>query len=467
MIIQCGNCSRKFKIEESRIKPGGSKVRCSKCGHIFLVQIPGGTGEQNALTDVPEHKAPDIDTEINIERETPDIGVPDDRIPDNRTMDKPIDSAGEDSADYSLDESGSTGEEKSYKESPQSPSGLSGEDIPGPDIDNASTDAGGWEEFVSISKTGAEREQIETETSGEPNKPQKDFNWENLSLDEESGDSPKDIPEMFEDEDTGSPEEPAEKSASETTTEPDGPPSDERPSEKLILDTHAPSRLNTGEEDFGPLESGYHKSAGVYRPEKKSKGGILSKIVYNIMIAAVLVVIVIGSISILVNLELIPEENITKVRTLVESFLPIKLSQEPAQAVIITEHGGNWIDTRSGPLYVISGMIRNTSPNPVNYIQIKSEFLAAGQTLYEDTTYAGNTFSERELKVSKLEDIVLKLKKKNGDIDYYNTNKLAGLNYKVQPGESIPFFAVFPNESTVLGLKYNLEIIDYEDTSIN
>ncbi len=36
MIIQCEKCKRKFRLDNSRIKPPGSNVKCSKCGHIFF-----------------------------------------------------------------------------------------------------------------------------------------------------------------------------------------------------------------------------------------------------------------------------------------------------------------------------------------------------------------------------------------------------------------------------------------------
>ena len=36
MILQCDQCSTKFRLDESKLKPGGVKVRCSKCRHIFL-----------------------------------------------------------------------------------------------------------------------------------------------------------------------------------------------------------------------------------------------------------------------------------------------------------------------------------------------------------------------------------------------------------------------------------------------
>jgi predicted Zn finger-like uncharacterized protein len=36
MVIECINCSRKFNLNEHILNPDGSKVRCTKCGQIFL-----------------------------------------------------------------------------------------------------------------------------------------------------------------------------------------------------------------------------------------------------------------------------------------------------------------------------------------------------------------------------------------------------------------------------------------------
>src|SRR6202140_3811015 len=38
MIVQCDQCNAKFRLDDSKVKEGGAKVRCSKCKHIFLVQ---------------------------------------------------------------------------------------------------------------------------------------------------------------------------------------------------------------------------------------------------------------------------------------------------------------------------------------------------------------------------------------------------------------------------------------------
>lgn len=38
MIIQCAQCSSKFRLDDSKVTESGIKVRCSKCKHIFVVK---------------------------------------------------------------------------------------------------------------------------------------------------------------------------------------------------------------------------------------------------------------------------------------------------------------------------------------------------------------------------------------------------------------------------------------------
>jgi hypothetical protein len=113
-------------------------------------------------------------------------------------------------------------------------------------------------------------------------------------------------------------------------------------------------------------------------------------------------------------------------------------------------------------MYVVSGTVSNESEHPVSYIKIRSEFIADGQIVYDNVVYAGNTFTDNELRVSPLQDTLLKLKKRSGDVDFYNAEKLAGLNSNIKPGESIPFYTVYPASGRMLGLKYDLEVAGYE-----
>ncbi|BEH09293.1 DUF3426 domain-containing protein [Geobacter sulfurreducens subsp. ethanolicus] len=38
MIIQCAQCSSKFRLDDSKVTAAGIKVRCSKCRHIFVIK---------------------------------------------------------------------------------------------------------------------------------------------------------------------------------------------------------------------------------------------------------------------------------------------------------------------------------------------------------------------------------------------------------------------------------------------
>jgi len=38
MIIRCSHCKTRFKVSNERIKPQGSKFRCSKCGTVLLIK---------------------------------------------------------------------------------------------------------------------------------------------------------------------------------------------------------------------------------------------------------------------------------------------------------------------------------------------------------------------------------------------------------------------------------------------
>jgi predicted Zn finger-like uncharacterized protein len=40
MFITCQQCSTMFRLDENRLKPQGSKVRCSQCGNLFIAMPP-------------------------------------------------------------------------------------------------------------------------------------------------------------------------------------------------------------------------------------------------------------------------------------------------------------------------------------------------------------------------------------------------------------------------------------------
>lgn len=54
MIVSCEACKTKFRLDPSRLKGEKSKVRCSRCGHIFTVQRP--REEVLLKVDLPEQE---------------------------------------------------------------------------------------------------------------------------------------------------------------------------------------------------------------------------------------------------------------------------------------------------------------------------------------------------------------------------------------------------------------------------
>jgi len=52
MIIQCSECQARFKLADDKVKPEGTKVRCSKCRHIFTVHPP--EPEETTISAEPE-----------------------------------------------------------------------------------------------------------------------------------------------------------------------------------------------------------------------------------------------------------------------------------------------------------------------------------------------------------------------------------------------------------------------------
>ena len=97
---------------------------------------------------------------------------------------------------------------------------------------------------------------------------------------------------------------------------------------------------------------------------------------------------------------------------------------------------GVFVDSeKNGQLFVIRGIVSNKYPENRRYILIKGSLLNNnGGLVTAKKAYAGNTFSEEELKTLPLDEIT-----KAGD----NRDGMARQNLNVASGGSIPFMIVF------------------------
>ena len=57
MIVTCENCDTRFNLDENLIKESGSKVRCSKCHHIFTAYKPVAVEEPEPSLELEEDLA--------------------------------------------------------------------------------------------------------------------------------------------------------------------------------------------------------------------------------------------------------------------------------------------------------------------------------------------------------------------------------------------------------------------------
>jgi len=55
MIVQCPNCGTKYNLPENRLRPEGSKVRCTRCAHVF--QVRPTSSEDAVIDQLLENKA--------------------------------------------------------------------------------------------------------------------------------------------------------------------------------------------------------------------------------------------------------------------------------------------------------------------------------------------------------------------------------------------------------------------------
>jgi len=98
---------------------------------------------------------------------------------------------------------------------------------------------------------------------------------------------------------------------------------------------------------------------------------------------------------------------------------------------------GDYVDSKSGTLFIISGNVRNDYKHPRSYIRVIGKLYTKGKKLSKtEAVFCGNIVSEKDL--SNREPAVLKKHLQNRVGDKKS-------NMKVKPGGSIPFMIIYEN----------------------
>jgi predicted Zn finger-like uncharacterized protein len=85
MLVTCENCNAKFKLDDSLVKDSGSKVRCSKCRHVFTAYKPSASGEdlvpeQDLDNDISEESAESEEASLDFDLFDMDEGSDDEEL---------------------------------------------------------------------------------------------------------------------------------------------------------------------------------------------------------------------------------------------------------------------------------------------------------------------------------------------------------------------------------------------------
>ena len=70
MIVRCDKCSTRFRIADDKVTPGGVKVRCSRCAHVFVVTPASDASDKAPVQntrgpDVPAARPPVSDLKLS------------------------------------------------------------------------------------------------------------------------------------------------------------------------------------------------------------------------------------------------------------------------------------------------------------------------------------------------------------------------------------------------------------------
>ena len=137
-------------------------------------------------------------------------------------------------------------------------------------------------------------------------------------------------------------------------------------------------------------------------------------------------------------------------------------SDDISRKLIVRNTESRWINTKKGYLFLVRGEIMNESDVPVSYIKLRSSFQVSGRTVHVQDFYSGNTLSVRDLRNADTDHPLEKLGRKGGDDLSVLTGTEASANFNIKPGNTVFFNTFYLSVNRILGLKYQIEITDFE-----
>ncbi|MDY6836469.1 MAG: DUF3426 domain-containing protein [Thermodesulfobacteriota bacterium] len=451
MIITCENCEAKFDLDENLIKESGSKVRCSKCQHIFTAYKPSTTAE------IPPSRGLDETTPEPSEKE----------VEDSLDLDLFEDEEEADEEAFSLDDL-TLDEDFSPEELDETAGQMdAGEEIPA-------------EEKITLGDLGFEDELGMEETSEPTGEAREEQDEEEIPFQGalplgEEGDEEEGVGDeeeiAFEDLMVEQ-EEPSEGQAEREKWAPGAEGEEEIAFEDLGIEE------DEAEEAFPEVELPNEEtaevlgSAAVELPEAVSEEDLegaeveaqvppISPVEEPRAGKRISTPVLIALIVVLVGGAAYAGYTVLKSLNIKVPFLESLIGSQESQIVdpgnlhigllenLIT---GEFVDNSSiGRLFVIKGQVRNDYPGTRNFIRVKGILYSKeGKVVKNTMVYCANILSEVQLQTMDRLSIKKRLNNRFGD------NKS---NLKVASGKALPFMVVFFDIPHALG-EFSVEVVD-------
>jgi len=429
MILTCENCNARFNLDENLIKESGSKVRCSKCHHIFTVYKSAPAEEPGPFLEPEE--APKEAPEFGLE-EPEEIPVEEEISLEEVTLEE----------EPAVEEPAPVEEEMALEEAPEAEEEAFEEP---PELDLEEPEEIPAEEEISLEElTFDEEPAVEEE----------------IALEEVPEETPaEEIAEPVEEADEealeagleGPEEEPIEEeSAAEApSVKAEVPPEEAEPEAEVRKEPEEELPEAVSEEPAeGPEEEVEEKPMP---PPVVEKEPAWRRISTPVMIGLVLVLLAGGAFGAYALLRSF-DVKIPFLESLTGA--PESTFVEPGNLrITLVAHliKGEFVENSAvGSLFVIKGKVRNDYPEARNFIMVKGViYTKDGKPVQKKKIYCGNLLSDSDLQALDKATIDKKLRNKFGD---------ERSNFKIPSGKVVPFVVVFSDLPQELG-EFSVEVV--------
>lgn len=470
MVIECAHCQTRFKLADDKLRPEGTKVRCSKCKEIFTV-FPPGSEERAAPAPLPvAPPAPAPPPPPTTSADDFDFG--------NLTMDAPPTPA---ESDFSF------GMESVAESSPAPGTSLEMEDIATSYGDTSDSAASAAESAVATGVDFGEFSFDTATTAAAPPAPAADETspFDEFDFGEPPGAESTPVPATADDAfgfstspagdfdfgdtpsdptafsfDEPSPPEPATGNAPSdfnfdsmsfaddapkpAPPEPprSAPPASSPPSMAHAAPLREPREIRESQPPRGSIKRSRPLDSPLPQPG--------SRISLTTVLLTLVIILFLGIAGAAVYFYFQP--GLFDTRQMVSDLISKSATKVEAGRISVTTHSATYVTSQeSGNLFVIRGEAVNEFKTPRTAIAVKGIlFNTQGQIIKTQTAFCGNPLSDATLASTPFQKIQEAMANQFGD-------SLANLD--VAPGKAIPFAIVFRQLPADLAT-YTVELVE-------